>query len=173
MQPPPPTHPQYLAQHPLFEQPGFDELRADFGLPSFCPPSGVSRVNIWCGSAGTVTPLHFDSYEGILAQARTARAMGAAAPCALLPHQQPRCHRQLTSVYPRSHPQVCGFKYIRFYEASQSPLLYRTTKPWSQQRRWAPSADEPQEDQAAGPARALLLPLLSALRRFPPHSTLP
>lgn len=61
---------QYLAQHPLFDQPGFDALRDDFGLPCFCPPSGVARVNVWCGSSGTVTPLHFDSYEGILAQAR-------------------------------------------------------------------------------------------------------
>lgn len=64
------TRPQYLAQHPLFDQPGFDSLQADFTLPSFCPPSGVSRVNVWYGSSGTVTPLHFDSYEGILAQVR-------------------------------------------------------------------------------------------------------
>ena len=44
---------------------------------------------------------------------------------------------------------MCGFKYVRFYEASQSPLLYRTTKPWSQQRRWAPSAAEEASDPAA------------------------
>lgn len=49
--------------------------------------------------------------------------------------------------------QVCGFKYVRFYERSQSLMLYRTTKPWSQQRRWAPSADEAKdEEQARGSA---------------------
>ena len=58
----------YLAQHPLFEQPGFDALAADFEVPRFCPPGAVQRVNVWMGSCGTVTPLHYDSYEGILAQ---------------------------------------------------------------------------------------------------------
>ena len=55
----------YLAQHPLFEQ--LPTLRADFRPPAACG-SDVQHMNAWMGPAGTVTPLHYDSYDNILTQ---------------------------------------------------------------------------------------------------------
>ena len=59
----------YLAQHPLFEQ--IPRLRDDFAVPPICSATGgsVQHVNAWLGPAGTVTPLHFDSYDNVLTQA--------------------------------------------------------------------------------------------------------
>ena len=73
---PPPLPPAatvgYLAQHTLVDQlPG---LAADFDPPpqAWCDACnkgrGISRVNVWFGSEGTVTPLHFDSYDNLLVQ---------------------------------------------------------------------------------------------------------
>ncbi len=56
----------YLAQHTLFEQ--LPDLRRDFREPE-CIRGKVARTNAWVGSAGTVTPLHFDSYDGALRRA--------------------------------------------------------------------------------------------------------
>jgi len=54
----------YLAQHPLLNQ-----------IPALCNdiemnPCGVrpTNVNIWMGTGGTRTPLHFDSYDNLLVQ---------------------------------------------------------------------------------------------------------
>lgn len=58
----------YLAQHDLFEQ--FKSLKRDIGHPKYCHCYGrkVEKVNIWFGTDGTVTPLHFDSYDNFLMQ---------------------------------------------------------------------------------------------------------
>ena len=58
----------YLAQHPLFEQ--IPRLRRDFTVPPLCAVNGstVRHVNAWLGPCGTVTPLHFDSYDNVLTQ---------------------------------------------------------------------------------------------------------
>jgi hypothetical protein len=57
----------YLAQHQLFEQ--IPELLGDFDNPAVCDVAGgVQRVNAWIGTAGTVTPCHFDSYDNLLGQ---------------------------------------------------------------------------------------------------------
>ena len=50
----------YLAQHSLFEQ--LPRLKDDFGVPGICAVGTLTHVNAWLGPAGTVTPLHFDSY---------------------------------------------------------------------------------------------------------------
>jgi len=58
----------YIAQHPLFEQlPG---LRRYFRTPSLCNvgEQGLQKMNAWIGTSGTVTPLHYDSYDNFLAQ---------------------------------------------------------------------------------------------------------
>jgi lysine-specific demethylase 8 len=54
----------YLAQHPLLDQ-----------IPALCRdidmnPCGVrpSNINIWMGTGGTRTPLHFDTYDNLLVQ---------------------------------------------------------------------------------------------------------
>jgi hypothetical protein len=58
----------YLAQHALFQQ--IPSLRRYFTTPEFttCSRSGVTNVNAWLGTAGTVTSLHFDSYDNLLVQ---------------------------------------------------------------------------------------------------------
>ena len=57
----------YLAQHQLFEQ--LPSLLSDLDPPDVCcTTGGVQRVNAWVGTAGTVTPCHFDSYDNLLGQ---------------------------------------------------------------------------------------------------------
>lgn len=56
----------YLAQHPLFEQ--LHSLCADFSVPRICSFGKLQHINVWLGSGGTITPLHFDSYDNVLAQ---------------------------------------------------------------------------------------------------------
>lgn len=63
----------YLAQHELFNQ--ISELREDFDptpLSRWNEDAGAlltpSSVNAWVGTGGTVTPLHFDADDNILAQ---------------------------------------------------------------------------------------------------------
>lgn len=53
----------YLAQHTLFDQ--LPSLRGGAWPPPSCvDPRRVTRTNAWIGSANTVTPLHYDSYDG-------------------------------------------------------------------------------------------------------------
>lgn len=49
------------------------ELAEDVRTPPWCESGGPR--NAWVGTAGAATPLHFDGYDNILAQAR---------PCCLL-----------------------------------------------------------------------------------------
>ena len=57
----------YLAQHQLFEQ--IPELSKDIDMaPTLCGITGPSNINVWIGTGGTRTPLHFDSYDNILVQ---------------------------------------------------------------------------------------------------------
>ncbi|KAK3256354.1 hypothetical protein CYMTET_34506, partial [Cymbomonas tetramitiformis] len=59
----------------------------------------LSKINAWIGTAGTVTPCHYDSYDNLLTQ-------------------------------------VVGYKYIKLFAPSQTPLLYRSYLPWHLQRTW-------------------------------------
>jgi len=54
-----------LAQHPLFEQ--LIQLQKDFEMPKFVENS-VQHINAWFGTSGTVTPLHYDSYDNLFCQ---------------------------------------------------------------------------------------------------------
>ena len=56
----------YLAQHQLFEQ--IPQLAQDFEIPEWCNAGRFERCNVWLGTSGTVTPLHFDSYDNIFGQ---------------------------------------------------------------------------------------------------------
>jgi len=65
---PPEEEVGYIAQHTLFDQ--LPALRKDFRTPPLCNmgPNGLLRVNAWIGTCGTVTPLHYDSYDNFLCQ---------------------------------------------------------------------------------------------------------
>ena len=55
----------YLAQHGLFAQ--IPALADDFSLPLYVADE-VGAVNVWIGTAGTRTRLHFDAYDNLLCQ---------------------------------------------------------------------------------------------------------
>ncbi|CEF98637.1 JmjC domain [Ostreococcus tauri] len=55
----------YLAQHRLVDH--LQSLSSDFTVPEFCAKS-LERINVWMGTAGTVTPCHFDTYDNLLGQ---------------------------------------------------------------------------------------------------------
>mmetsp|Transcript_16674 Transcript_16674/g.39002 ORF Transcript_16674/g.39002 Transcript_16674/m.39002 type:complete len:140 (-) Transcript_16674:197-616(-) len=44
------------------------ELKADISVPHFCSLGSMKTVNVWLGTAGTVTALHYDSDDNFLAQ---------------------------------------------------------------------------------------------------------
>lgn len=71
----------YLAQHPLFDH--LTSLRADFEVPD-CVGRRLTRINAWLGSSGTVTPLHYDSYDGAC-KSGSSLPPRAAAPLSLAP----------------------------------------------------------------------------------------
>jgi hypothetical protein len=56
----------YLAQHALFEQ--LPRLQQDLVVPEYTECGELEGVNAWLGTAGTVTPLHHDSYDNLLTQ---------------------------------------------------------------------------------------------------------
>jgi len=58
----------YLAQHPIFDQ--IMGLNKDIVTPLFCTHNGrqLKSRSIWMGTASTVTPLHFDSFDNFLVQ---------------------------------------------------------------------------------------------------------
>lgn len=55
----------YIAQHPLFDQ--MPSLLSDFHQPELMGGTAM-QMNAWIGTKGTVTPLHFDSYDNFFAQ---------------------------------------------------------------------------------------------------------
>jgi hypothetical protein len=58
----------YLAQHSLIEQ--IKRLKSDFKVPPYCHhyDRSLTKINAWVGTEGTVTPLHYDSYDNFLTQ---------------------------------------------------------------------------------------------------------
>ena len=57
----------YMAQHALLSQiPSLEKV-----IPpqlELCGPSGPLHINVWIGTGGTRTPLHYDSYDNVLIQ---------------------------------------------------------------------------------------------------------
>ncbi|KAL7566983.1 hypothetical protein ACA910_019913 [Epithemia clementina (nom. ined.)] len=57
----------YLAQHHLLDQ--IPEIGQELEMaPALCGPQGPLHVNVWIGTGGTRTPLHYDSDDNILVQ---------------------------------------------------------------------------------------------------------
>lgn len=46
----------------------YPELADDFSLPPVIDPRRVLQINLWVGSRGNITPLHFDTARNFLAQ---------------------------------------------------------------------------------------------------------
>lgn len=59
------------ANNHFFRKEGTSRLLADIGtMPYFSGPRSGDNTHLWFGSAGTVTPLHYDTVDIILAQVR-------------------------------------------------------------------------------------------------------
>jgi len=56
----------YMAQHQLLMQ--IPELRSDIAVPHYCALGKLQTLNIWMGTAGTVTALHYDLDDNFLVQ---------------------------------------------------------------------------------------------------------
>ena len=57
----------YLAQHELFKQ--IPELMESIERsPRLCGDDGPIQMNVWMGTGGTRTPLHFDSFDNLFVQ---------------------------------------------------------------------------------------------------------
>eukprot|EP00439_Symbiodinium_sp_Y106_P051001 s1961_g6.t1 len=56
----------YMAQHQLLMQ--IPELRCQIYVPHFCSLGQLQTVNVWIGTAGTVTALHYDLDDNFLVQ---------------------------------------------------------------------------------------------------------
>lgn len=56
----------YMAQHLLLAQ--LPELRKDIAVPHYCALGELRTLNVWLGTAGTVTALHYDNDDNFLAQ---------------------------------------------------------------------------------------------------------
>ena len=93
----------YIAQHPLFDQ--LPSLTGDFEQPALMGGEAV-QMNAWIGTQGTVTPLHYDSYDNFLAQVTRIAAMPAV-PC-LLVMQCGCASHWLASVAAIYHCRICG-----------------------------------------------------------------
>lgn len=59
-------HVGYLAQHALFDQ--IEELQHDILEPDYCSLGELQSINAWFGPSRTVSPLHTDPHENLLAQ---------------------------------------------------------------------------------------------------------
>lgn len=60
------TRVAYLAQHLMFKQ--MPSLQSDISVPHYCSLGALRTVNVWVGTAGTVTALHYDEDDNFLAQ---------------------------------------------------------------------------------------------------------
>ena len=62
----------YLAQHQLVDQ--LRELADDFWIPEYIGAGSCTsrpeKINVWMGTAGTITPCHFDAYDNLFGQVR-------------------------------------------------------------------------------------------------------
>jgi hypothetical protein len=125
------THPPHVDMEGFNHVPG---LQADFSVPLYTKVGGgkgLDNVNAWLGTAGTVTAVHFDTYENLFAQVPPLLSATPGLTPALP-------HRWLSRV------QVSGFKYIRLYHADETDKLYPKMHPRADaaSRKKAPNTSE-------------------------------
>uniref|UniRef100_A0A061SJK6 Cupin-like domain-containing protein n=1 Tax=Tetraselmis sp. GSL018 TaxID=582737 RepID=A0A061SJK6_9CHLO len=64
---PPPANIGYVSQHGLFHQ--LKQTQEEFSVPAYARGGGrLAMVNVWMGTRGTVTHLHTDEHDNLLAQ---------------------------------------------------------------------------------------------------------
>lgn len=63
----------YLQQKPMAQ--AFPELLADVTYPSFVDRTLLTQVNLWIGQRASRIPLHYDTFDNLLAQVRGEKAI--------------------------------------------------------------------------------------------------
>ncbi|XP_033827333.1 lysine-specific demethylase 8 [Periophthalmus magnuspinnatus] len=117
----------YLAQHQLFDQ--IPELKEDIRIPDYCCLGDTEEehitVNAWFGPGGTVSPLHQDPQQNLLAQVVGSKYIRLYSPehtDKLYPHQS-------SLLYNTSQVDVENPDMERFPEFTEAPYLECVLRP--------------------------------------------
>ena len=108
----------YMAQHQLLLQ--IPELRNDILVPHYCALGELQTVNVWIGTAGTVTALHYDLDDNFLVQVAGYKYLGSSfVPIALS-----------SASRDARHP-----RYLRLYSPDEGDHLYAKDAPRDRQKK--------------------------------------
>ncbi|ESO99062.1 hypothetical protein LOTGIDRAFT_142327 [Lottia gigantea] len=126
----------YLAQHQLFDQ--IPELQNDISVPTYCclGTRDDVDVNAWFGPRGTVSPLHYDDKDNLLAQVMGSKYIRLYSD-EFTPSVYPHPHRLLHNtsqidVEQPNYDQFPKFKSASYTECILNPgeMLFIPSKFW-------------------------------------------
>ena len=107
----------YMAQHQLLLQ--IPELRSDILIPHYCALGELQPLNVWMGTAGTVTALHYDLDDNFLVQVAGYKYLGVSGPGPGVPPFE-------AAALPR---------YLRLYSPEEGERLYAKDAPRDRQKK--------------------------------------